>query len=718
MKEKNKKVLAMLLSIMLVCTMSGCRQEENGKEAGTEEAADISRHAAASTVTLTEGKYSEEKLDDTWDEETAVHFVFENDRISVKETSGGDADPDILKDKAEITGETVVIRKEGDYVFSGTLADGQIIVDADKDETVRLVFQGVELTCSDSAPVYSKGGNVVVTLAEGTENTVEDGSAHTFDEEGEDEPGAAIFAKDDLTFNGSGRLEVTGNYDYGIQCKDDLKFVDGTYIISAANDGIVGKDSVSIRNGDFTIESGDDGIQATNIDDSDKGYVLIENGTFRINAAGDGIQAETLLRVNHGEFEVTTGGGSQNAETFYSRPEDIERGMPSGEGQEKLLGEISGDIREMQEDSEERGMMPPKQDMPERGMTPPQGELPEEGMEPPKGELPEKETVPPEGGLPEEGMGPPQGELPEGEMTLPDGTTVTPENGMENGTADSSDSTAESVSAKGFKSYVELIIVNGEFNIDSQDDGIHSDQNVTVQGGKITISTGDDGIHAGQTLTVDGGSLNIKKSYEGLEAYDIMINDGDINVISSDDGINAASGDGVSSDAGGTRDGQMERTFMAEEDQGASLTVNGGTVCVNADGDGLDANGDISIHGGAVTVHGPANGGNGTLDYAVSCKITGGTFTGIGSIGMAQDPSEDSAQASIVLRTEGTVEAGTPISLKDKDGNVLAETMTMKKAQWFAFSSPELKEGETYVFCAGTAEKEVVLARTVTQFTF
>lgn len=330
MKGKNKKVPAMLLSIMLICTMSGCRQEGNGKEA--EEAADLSRHAAASTVTLTEGKYSEEKLCDTWDEKTAVHFIFENDRISAGENAGADADSDSLEDKAEIRGNTVVIREEGDYVFSGTLADGQIIVDADKEETVRLVFQGVEITCSDSAPVYSKGGNVVITLAEGTENTVEDGSAYTFDEEGEDEPGAAIFAKDDLTFNGNGRLKVIGNYNHGIQCKDDLKFVAGTYIISSANDGIVGKDSVSIRNGDFTIESGDDGIKATNMEDSDKGYVLIENGTFQINAAGDGIQAETLLRVNNGVFEVTTGGGSQNAETFYGGQEGMEGEMPFGGG--------------------------------------------------------------------------------------------------------------------------------------------------------------------------------------------------------------------------------------------------------------------------------------------------------------------------------------------------------------------------------------------------
>lgn len=564
---------------------------------------------------------------------------------------------------------------------------------------------------------------MVITLAQGTENTVEDGSDYTFGEAGEDEPGAAIFAKDDLTFNGNGRLQVTGNYNHGIQCKDDLKFVDGTYIISAANDGIVGKDSVSFRNGDFTIESGDDGIKATNTEDTDKGYVLIEDGIFRLNVAGDGIQAETLLRVNNGEFEVTAGGGSQNAESVSGNSEGGEgRTLPDGE-YGKPFGEKSGDGSEVQGGRQEK----PLGDMQERG-NPPDGTADSRNAQSPEdradGRGRNLQEEPPQGG-----MEPPDGELPEG-AALPDGRGGSPENGKKDDTAGNSDSAAESVSTKGFKSYVELVILNGEFNIDSQDDGIHSDQNVTVQGGKIRISTGDDGIHAEKTLTVDGGSLDIQKSYEGLEGFDVIINGGDITIISSDDGINAA-GDGPSTGESGAgswqpvssgtvygQDRRMEPPFMAGEDQGASLTINGGTVCVNADGDGLDANGDIFISGGAVTVHGPANGGNGTLDYASSCKITGGTFIGIGSMGMAQGPSEDSTQAAVVLCSEGYVAAGTAVSLKDSGGNVLAETVTVKNAQWFAFSVPELKEGEIYTFCAGTAEKEVVPTRTVTEFTF
>ena len=669
MKTENKKIPAILLCVLLVCTMSGCRQEGKVEETGLEETADISEHASASTVTLTEGKFSEEKLDDTWNEELAISFLLENDKVSVKEKASGD-DENSLKEKAELSGSTIVIRKEGTYVFSGTLANGQIIVDADKEETVRLVFQGVNITSSDSAPVYSKSGNVIITLADGTENRIEDGSTYSFEQE-EEEPNGAIFAKDDLTFNGNGTLHVIGNYNHGIQCKDDLKFVAGTYMISAVNDGIVGKDSVSVKNGNFTIESGDDGVKASNAEDSEKGYILIENGVFQIAAGGDGIQAETLLRINDGEFKITTGEGSGQGETVSEAQPDQEW-MPEGK------------------------MTPPKDRMPREGIAPPEDRTPQEGAEPPEDRTPQEGVAPPEDRTPQEGMAP--SDIEASGRNRSDSKT------------DDTDETSEASSTKGLKSYVELMIAGGEFDLDTQDDGLHSNQNVTIQGGAIKISTGDDGIHAEKTLTVEEGSIDIQKSYEGLEGFDIIINEGDIKIISSDDGINAA----------GTSANHSEKVqhFMEDEDQGASMTINGGEIYVNADGDGLDANGDIFINGGRVTVHGPANGGNGTLDYAVTCKITGGTFIGIGSIGMAQAPSEASTQASLIFHTDRTIEEGTAISLKDKDGNILAETITKKNAQWIAISAPKLTVKESYLFCAGTTEKEVIPTEIVTQFSF
>lgn len=660
---KNGKRLAFLMSLLLVCSMTGCTRKAGAKETDAESSQVNAEHASVSTVTLTEGKYSEEKLDDTWEEDSAVYLNLKGDRISVEEGRGSASGElvseenssltDCGKGNIEIEGSVVTVTGEGTYVFSGTLEDGQIMVDAKKDETVRLVFDGVSVTCIDSSPFYSKGGNVIVTLAEGTENSFVDAKEYRYENEGEDEPDAAIFAKDDLTFNGTGTLNVTGNYNHAIHCKDDLKFITGTYIVAAADDGIVGKDSVSVKNGNFTIESGDDGVKASNVEESDKGYVLIEKGSFEITSGGDGIQAETLLRINDGNIDITTDGGSENAKKASGMPED------SGAG------------------------FSPK-DMSKNGDTGGQ-------MAPPEGDIREQ-MAPPEGGSGER-MTPPEGE-PGGQMAPPE------------------ENESDSGSAKALKSYVDLIIAGGEYSLNSCDDAVHGDRDITIESGTFSVSTGDDGVHAGQKLTVNGGVLDISKSYEGIEGFEIIINGGDIRIAASDDGINAAD---AKNDSTEEKQKSMEERGFVEEDQGAVMTFNGGNVYVNANGDGLDANGKIFINGGTLTVHGPVNGGNGTLDFASVCKVTGGTFTGTGSMGMAQNPSDDSTQPVLVWNTDKPVEAGTVLSVYDSSEESAAEITTEKTAQWFAISSPELKKGETYTICVGDIRKQVVLESAVTQ---
>lgn len=685
----KSRIHILLLVILNVSVMAGCGRQDadRGAVMDAKAASDRSEHAKISAVELTEGKYSEEKLDDTWEGRDSVQIELDGDEIAVKASepgNGADGTDSDNKLGVNVSKGRAVITQAGTYVLSGTLEDGQIVIDADKEDLIRMVLNGVKMNCSNSAPICGKGGNIVIILAEGTENVITDGMEYVY-EEGEDEPGAAIFAKDDLTFNGTGTLSITGNYKHGIQCKDDLKFITGTYEIKAAEDGIVGKDSVTVRNGNFTIDSGDDGIKATNTSEPDKGYILIEDGSFQVTAGGDGIQAETLLRVNDGNMEITSGGGSRNASA-------------------KLRGQMgSGKVIP--------GRQEPNIGQTEEG-TAPNGGQAEEGMAPPDGF----------GGFrgkdqPPDGMAPPEGREPNGESLNDEqasGETAYP------GEQEAKEEAAVYDSTKALKSYVELIIAGGKFDLDSCDDGIHSNQNVTVSNGTFCINAGDDGLHADQTLTIEDGDIDIQQSYEGIEGFEVVIDGGSVKIRSSDDGINAAGEDSAAdsaddlADAGGDEErfGRCKGNSM-EEDQGAVLTINSGTVYVNAGGDGLDANGDIFINGGDITVHGPEDGGNGTLDYASVCKIAGGTFTGIGSAGMIQNPSEDSVQPVIVWRLDEPIEAGTVIAVKDTEGNVIVEKTTEKTAQWFAVSSPKFAEGETYTVCAGDVAKEVDLERIV-----
>ena len=217
---------------------------------------------------------------------------------------------------AEVNGSVLTITAGGTYELSGSLADGQIVVDSADEETVHLILNGVDITSSSSAPIYILSAEkTVLTLAEGTINTLTDGSSYQLSEE--DEPNATIFSKDDLTINGKGSLAVYGNYNHGIVSKDNLKIVSGTITVQAVNDGIKGRDSITILNPIIEIIAGGDGMQSNNEEDPEKGTIQIEGGIISITAGLDGIQAETTLGVSGGEITITAGGGSANGPAHW-----------------------------------------------------------------------------------------------------------------------------------------------------------------------------------------------------------------------------------------------------------------------------------------------------------------------------------------------------------------------------------------------------------------
>ncbi len=204
----------------------------------------------------------------------------------------------------DLDNKSVTITEEGIYTLSGSITNGSITVNTTGD--VKLILDNISIK-NDTGPaiIIEAANNTVIELKEGTTNTLEDSSTYS-----NLEYDGCIFSKDDLIIQGTGTLKITSNYLDGIVSNDDLKIVDGTYIINSNDDGIRGKDSVYIQNGNFTINSESDGIKSTNDTESDKGYINIDNGTFNIESGQDGLQAETKLIINNGTFDITTGDGS------------------------------------------------------------------------------------------------------------------------------------------------------------------------------------------------------------------------------------------------------------------------------------------------------------------------------------------------------------------------------------------------------------------------
>jgi len=323
-----KKITYFFLLLGLLLVLPACAGNIVVNSTSDEESAgawvvEQSATAAAENRATTEagtalGEYDADDLDANLDDPAMALIRLNGDTISF-EGSG-----------ATVNGSTVTITSPGVYSVSGTLNDGQIVVDSAEDGTVRLILNGANISNSSSAPIYvANAGKVVITLADGMHSYVSDASTYVYASADVTEPNAAIFSNDDLTMNGNGTLTVNANYNNGIATDDDLKIVSGTILVKAVHDGIKGKDSIAIRDGTITVNAGGDGLQADNAEDVEKGTISIEGGTLNIIAGLDGIQAETTLTIYAGNLTISSGGGSANGISKNSGQND--RGLQNNQ---------------------------------------------------------------------------------------------------------------------------------------------------------------------------------------------------------------------------------------------------------------------------------------------------------------------------------------------------------------------------------------------------
>ena len=251
-------------------------------------------------------------------------------------------------------------------------------------------------------------------------------------------------------------------------------------------------------------------------------------------------------------------------------------------------------------------------------------------------------------------------------------------------------------------------------------------------------------MHADAYLNISGGTINITESYEGLEAVIIDISGGTIQLVASDDGVNAAGGndfemteDGLvlkstdetaasdpsqqtapnasapqkNTTSESTSQTTQEKTFnrgggmMAEEN--TQLTISGGSLTVNADGDGLDSNGNITISGGNVIVLGPTSGADSALDYDGDASISAGTLAALGGVGMAQSIDSSSDQAVLMVTWDQTQSAGTRLTLCDQNGQIIFSLLPDKDYQTAVISTDSMTASQTLtLYTGGTTNSE------------
>lgn len=460
------------------------------------------------TPTLAESvSFSEEDLQTAYDPDSAQ-------RVDLSAQSGG-----------------YTITQAGSYVLSGSMT-GAVTVQAGKEDSVHIILQDAAITNPDGAALSGlSGGKIILTLAEGSSNSLADGAGYAQDAEGTD---AALYTKTDLTINGSGSLSVSGNTAHGIVTKDSLLLVSGSLSVTAVKDGLRAKDSLTMLDGKLEVTAGSDALVATS-GEADQGWIAIQGGELILRAQHDGIQAEGRLSLTGGSYDIITGAGS--AGQLASLPAQGNMGRSDA---------VSGATR--------RARQPGQADQAAAGAM----------------------------------------------------------------TASASETEGkESDSYKGIKAGQSLIISGGQYQLDTQDDALHANGDITIENGRFTIASGDDAVHADGALHLQDGILTVTDCYEGLEAKTIVIDAGTLSISARDDGINAA-------DPAGGASGRGDMQNQA----GVSVQINGGTITVTGGYDAIDSNGTLTIAGGEVNLTSLSpNGGNAAIDTNGGYTHTGGSVT-------------------------------------------------------------------------------------------
>jgi len=141
-----KKTIAYLLLITLFATLTACSgyaigaTAEAGTTASTQQTPEV-------TVVPISVEYDDDDLT------TGASSAGASSAATTTIELDGDTTT-FNRNGVAVDGNIVTITSAGTYNISGTLNDGQIVVDTADEETVVLVLNGVDVTCATSAPIY------------------------------------------------------------------------------------------------------------------------------------------------------------------------------------------------------------------------------------------------------------------------------------------------------------------------------------------------------------------------------------------------------------------------------------------------------------------------------------------------------------------------------------------------------------------------------------
>ena len=629
-------------------------------------------------------------LDVEWNEKnnTVIITTPQDDEDESWKNNTGTVDLDnveVTGDGISVSDNIITISKGGDFEVTGTLDDGQIVIDTE--EKVKLRLSGMSLTNKNGSAVYVKNADkAYITLTDNTKNTLTDGENYTSGDENEK---GCITSRDNFEIKGSGSLTVNGNY----------------------NHGIFSSNSIEIGNGNITVNAKNDGIHANDT-------LAISGGTVNVTAEGDGLQAEEILDISEGEVNVTTTG-----EVKASTSNDF-----GGRGEMKDSSQMTDDEIKSMREQMNNNQFTQTEESDDSEDTSSKGIKADWMLDISGGEVTVNSTdhaihcasdINITGGTLNLSSESKKGISGHGDVTIDDGDiTITK-------------------STEGIESKKTLTINGGDIDITASDDGLNSGGTGANQNGGFGGGTnmqfgqqGDRGQIGRPNSNGQGGNQMTPPEMPSDQNGNQMTppempsnqngNQMTPSEMPSDQNGGQMTPPEMSNGQNGNQmtppempNGQngnqmtppnMQQAEGNEQDSEHHIQINGGNIKIVADADGIDSNGSLFINGGTVTVDAQAMGAESAFDTDGAFIVNGGTIIGVSGSGMDESPNSYSAQNVILAYTTSQISAGDEVKITDSNGKTIAEYTAVKGGSKIVYSSDKLKTGETYTVYASGEE--------------
>lgn len=664
----QKKIFAwaMSMAVAAMITCTGCAQNTNSS--GTD-----SGSSTAQTTTLDDNDTAEAAVGQSLSAIQSGEAGVTTDEDDLCDNYDAfDAEITLEDGNTKVKGNTkavsvkdncITISAGGTYRLSGKLTKGQVLVTGS--EKVKLYLDGVEITSpSGPALVCTNEKRTILSLAKGSQNTLTD-SADNADTEinGCNVSACALFAQDKLTINGSGSLTVAGSSVDGIVCKDDLKLVNGTITVEAAQDGVKGKDCVAMFGADLNVTAGNDGIKSTESNDDTKGFLQLEQGSATVQAGGDCLQAETLVWIADGTYHLTSSGTAVNTETGEA---NSSKGIHCGGDVEIAGGKLTIDAAE--DGVNCTGSL--ELQAGEVDVTSAEDGIQADGDLTVSGGAVTITTTGTVAASAQDDFQPnnfggngntPPGNADYRQNAAASDASAIPAAAMQTIADSSTDAgasaavamttAAEDATSKGIKCGGNLTMSGGSCTIDSTDHAVHAAGTAVFSGTTLEITSDNKGISSHGNLEISGGDITIHSCTEGVESKaEMTISGGNVRILdASDDGLNT----------GGSDSGSH------------AVTISGGYIYVNASGDGVDSNS--------------------------TWEMSGGTLLALSSKGMMEYP-----ESGCLIATNCNAAAGEQISIVDKNGTVLATLQSPKAVSDVIYGIGDSDSADYTIVTGGT----------------